>query len=260
MKHTHIILVVALGALIAGCSGNRLEEKGFQVSPSGPDDDTSTSTGLNGDSLSFATRPSAVLLTGVQNVRLTTVYKVNLNKRDSSTFIGSNNFHYDYEEESTPTNNWHGHLMPGMEAVYGYNLVNVSHYDVDTGRSKLLYAQPVLIKTLYYPSFSNDTVNGAPVTRGHILVTVFNEDTNKDGFVNARDLRRMHLFDVNGLRLNDPIAANYSVFASEYDPANDRMYVFAKLDVNNNGKAEEDEPVQIHWIDLKDPTRSGRQY
>lgn len=247
-------------ALIA-CSDNGLEEKGFQVGPLIEQDGDEPPTGLDRDSLTFATRPSNVLLTGVAHVRLTSVYKVNYRKDDSTSFIGSNNFHYNYDEyEQSAGNNWHSHLMPGFEAAYGYNLVNVSHYDVITDQQKLLYDQPVLIKTLYYPSFTSDTLDQLPVSRSHFLITVFDEDTNKDGSINPRDLRRMHLFDVNGQRQRSPIQENYSVLSSEYDPANDRMYVFAKLDANNDGKVNDAEPVHIHWIDLKDPTRSGRQY
>lgn len=260
MDLRHLLATAALCTFFAACSDNTLEEKGFQVGPTEEEGATSAPIGLNMDPTTFATRPSAVLLTGAQHIRLTTVYKVNLNKKDSSTFIGSNHFHYDYEGERTHLNNWNGHMMPGIEAVYGYNLVNVSHYDVRTDRSRYLYDRPVLIKTLYYPSSSIDTLNGAPVTRAHFLVTVYDEDTNKDGFVNTRDLRRMHLFDVNGIRMNDPIPANYSVFGSTYDPANDRMHIFAKLDTDHNGVVEELEPVHIHWIDLKDPARSGRLY
>jgi hypothetical protein len=32
--------------------------------------------------------------------------------------------------------------MPGFEAVYGYNLVNISHFDVTTSQQKLLYERP----------------------------------------------------------------------------------------------------------------------
>ncbi|MBX2973696.1 MAG: hypothetical protein KF797_11370 [Flavobacteriales bacterium] len=253
--------ILALAASFTNCSGPGLEEKGFRVDPLSEQYGAEQPNGLSRDSLRFDTRPSNVLLTGISHIRLTTVYKVNHRRDDSSTFIGSNNFHYRYDEdEGGCGNNWHGHLMPGMEAVYGYNFVNISHYDVNTGQQKLLYERPVLIKTLYYPSFASDTLNSLPVSRSHFIVTLFDEDTNKDGYVNPRDLRRIHLFDVNGQRLKAPIPENYSVFSSEYDPANDRMYVFAKLDANNNGRPDDGEPVHIHWIDLKDPTRSGRLY
>lgn len=251
------LLSIALNA----CSDNGLEEKGFQVGPSAEQEGTEQPTGLDRDSLKFDTRPSNVLLTGIPHIRLTSVYKVNYRKDDSTSFIGSNNFHYNYEEhEPSAGNIWHSHLMPGFEAAYGYNLVNISHYDVITGQQKLFYDRPVLIKTVYYPSFTSDTLNLFPVARNHFLITLFDEDTNKDGYINPRDLRRMHLFDMNGQRQRAPIPENYSVFSSEYDPANDRMYVFAKLDANNNGNVDDIEPVHIHWIDLKEPTRTGRQY
>ena len=261
MKRSKVIHLLAFTLLASSCSKPGLEEKGFQVGPAGEQEGSKQASGLVRDSLSFDTRPSNVLLTGVQHVRLTTVYKVNYRKDDSTLFIGSNNFHYSYKEENAgPGNNWNGHLMPGFEAVYGYNLVNISHFDVTSSQQKLLYERPVLIKTLYFPSFPNDTLSHLPVTRNYFIVTVFDEDTNKDGYIDPTDLRRIHLFDVNGIRQKDPLPENYSVFGSEYDPENDRMNVFAGLDIDQNGKRDETEPVHIYWIDLKDPVRSGRQY
>lgn len=261
MYRSTAIHLVVFSLLVSACADAGLEEKGFQVGSSGDPDGSTQASGLNRDSLGFDTRPSNVLLTGVQHVRLATIYKVNHRKDDSSLFIGSNNFHYGYAEESAgPGNVWNGHLMPGFEAVYGYNLVNISHFDVTTSQQKLLYERPVLIKTLYYPSFSSDTLHHVPVMRKHFFVTLFNEDTNKDGYIDPKDLRRMHLFDVNGFRQKDPVPDHYSVFGSEYDPGNDRITVFATLDADRNGKRDDAEPVHIFWIDLKDPSLSGRQY
>jgi hypothetical protein len=56
------------------------------------------------------------------------------------------------------------------------------------------------------------------------------------------------------------IPIDYSVYKSEYDPANDFMYIFAKLDENKNGKLDELEPIHIYWVDLKNPERTGKQY
>ena len=255
------ILFLFVTGILSACSEAGLDEKGFQVGPVGDPHGSTQASGLNRDSLGFDTRPSNVLLTGVQHVRLATIYKVNHRKDDSSLFIGSNNFHYSYAQENAgPGNTWNGHLMPGFEAVYGYNLVNISHFDVTTSQQKLLYERPVLIKTLYYPSFSRDTLHHVPVMRSHFIITLFDEDTNKDGYIDPKDLRRMHLFDVNGVRQKDPVPDHYSVLSSEYDPANDRMTVFAALDADRNGKRDDAEPLHIYWIDLKDPSLSGRQY
>lgn len=150
--------------------------------------------------------------------------------------------------------------MPGLEAVYGYNFVNISHYDIKENKQKEFFEKPVLIKTLYYPTFDKDTLNNEAVNRKYFLVSVYNDDTNKDGFINTDDLRRFYLFDINGVKQKALIPENYTVFQSEYDSANDFMFVYAQLDSNNNGEQDEREPVHIFWIDLKDPNRTGRQY
>jgi len=261
MKYLQTIFAITIFFLLTNCSKGKLEEKGFQVSPISDNSESDQTDGLNSDSLKIETRPSNVLLTGVPNVRLTTIYKVNLNKKDNSTFIGSNSFYYRYEEsEGNKGNNWNNNLIPGLEAVYGYNLVNISHYDIKENRQKTFFEKPVLIRTLYFPTFSKDTLNYKPVNRDYFMISVYNDDTNKDGFINLKDLRRFYLYNINGNRQKVLIPENYSVYKSEYDPDNDFMYVFAKLDSNNNGQQDEGEPIHIFWIDLKDPSKTGRQY
>lgn len=261
MNHLHSILVILFYGFLTGCNNNRLEEKGFPVnqSQSFTQNEEDRTEGISNDSLKFDTRPSNVLLTGIANVRLTTVYKVNLQKKDGSTFIGSNQFLFN-DIEAEKGNNWNGNLIPGLEGVYGYNLVNISHYDINNNFKKAFFEKPVLVKTLYYPSFSKDTLNSIPVNRAYFLVSVYNDDTNKDGFINQKDLRRFYLFNSNGEKQNALVPENYSVFKSEYDPANDFMFVFAKLDKNANGQADDLEPVHIFWVNLKDPTKTGLQY
>jgi hypothetical protein len=259
MKHTKIIFIATLITIFASCSNNKLEEKGFPVNTTTETDETEKVEGISKDSIKFTTRPSNVLLTGISNVRLTTVYKVNLNKRDGTTFIGSNNNLYN-ETEMAIGNNWNGNLIPGLEGVYGYNLVNVSHYDINTKKQKYFFEKPVLIKTIYYPSFSKDTLNYKMVKRNYFLISVFNDDTNNDGFINQKDLRRFYLYDSNGEKQHQLVPENYSVFKSEYDSDNDFMFVFARLDLNKNGQIDDDEPINIFWVDLKDPTKTGQQY
>lgn len=267
MKKRNIILL-ALGILIIAlffswksCTKNQIEDKGFAVNNSQTSERNQDEIveGLSKDSIKFETRPSNVLLTGISNIRLTSLYKVNLNKRDGTTFIGSNNYLYN-DTELGQGNNWNGNLIPGLEGVYGYNFVNVSHYDIQNYKKKEFFEKPVLIKTLYFPSFSKDTLNYRAVKRNYFLVSVYNDDTNKDGFINQKDLRRFYLFDSNGDRQKELVPPNYSVFKSEYDFDNDFMFVFAQLDKNNNGQIDDNEPVNIFWVDLKDPNKTGRQY
>ena len=258
MRIRNIIIFVLAVPLWMGCRGKKLEEKGFAVSQETAENSDATK-GIAEDSLALRTRPSSVLLTGHPQFRLTTIYKVNYSKRSREHFIGSNNFH-EHEMEAGNGNQWHRHFMPGLEAVYGYNMVNIAHYNVSTQKRKDIFKSPVLVKTLYYPSFTTDTLNADPVARNYYLVSVYDEDTNKDKLISEQDLRRFYLFDIDAENRKTLVPENYSVLSSEYDPANDFMYVFAQLDKNKNGKRDEGEDIHIFWIDLKNPQRTGRQY
>src|SRR5688572_25778915 len=109
-----IFLLIAFCGLI-GC-GNKLEEKGFAVS-STENKDENTVDGIYRDSLIFETRPSNILLTGIPQYRLATIYKVNRNK-DKTTFIGSNDYRFNYEQiGETEGNQWNNNYLPGFEAV-----------------------------------------------------------------------------------------------------------------------------------------------
>ncbi len=253
------ILVLVIGLGLISC-GNKLEQKGFEVAPVTRSNEEEPVDGVYKDSISFPTRPSNILLTGIPKYRLSTIYKVNFN-RDSTTFIGSNDFYYSYESiGETQGNQWNSNYLPGLEAVYGYNLVNVSHFNTETQKQKLFFEKPALIKTLYYPAFSKDTLNYKPVNRNYFMISVYDEDTNKDGFINVNDLRRFYSFDINAENKKAIVPTDYSVYKSEYDPGNDFIYVFAKLDENKNGKVDELEPVHVFWVDLKNPEIKGRQY
>ncbi len=266
MKRRNIILATVSLVLIASFfiwrshSNNKLEEKGFPVSSSLTTEtsEEEKTEGINKDSLTFETRPNSVLLTGISNVRLTSIYKVN-RKKDGTSFIGSDSYLYD-DSDLGQGNNWNGNLVPGLESIHGYNLVNISHYDIQTNKKKAFFDKPVLVKTLYFPASSNDTLNYKIVKRNYFLVSVYDNDTNKDGFINLKDLRRFYLFDNNGEKQKQLVPENYSVFKSKYDPDNDFMFVFARLDKNNNGQIDDNEPTNIFWVDLKNPMRIGQQY
>ena len=263
MKHfltKTIICTALLLPSLTGCNNNELEKKGFSVAGSAPDRPQTDRGIALPDSAKFETRPSNVLLTGTPQYRLTTIYKVNYNK-DGTPYIGSNDYHVNYSEISqTDGNQWHYNYLPGMEALSGYNLVNVSHFDTQTLEQRYFFDQPVLVRTLYFPSLSQDTLNHKPIVRNYFMVSVYDEDTNKDGRLDTKDLRRLYWLDKTAKQRRALIPTNYSVYKSEYDPANDYFYVFAHLDENNNGQHDSGEATHIFWIDLTNPERTGRLY
>ncbi len=255
-----ILISIIFGLLIISCADNKIEKKGFQVNEITEDESGQKIVGLQIDSLKLETRPRNVLLTFNPEHRLTPIYKVNYDKKTNKPFTGSNAYHTSWNDYYEKGNNWNHNFMPGFEAIYGYNFVNVSHYNNASKSENKLFEKPVLIKTLYYPAFSKDTLNFEPVKRDFYMVSVYDEDSNKDGFINVKDLRRFYHFDIDGLNKKALIPKEYSVMNSEYDSANDFMYVFAKKDLNQNGQMESNEPTDIFWIDLKNPENIGKQY
>ncbi|MFK8044743.1 MAG: hypothetical protein AB8B72_04570 [Crocinitomicaceae bacterium] len=255
-----IILLIALAIWATSCSESKTEKKGFQVNEITVDENGKKVVGLDIDIVNLETRPRNVLLTNNPAHRITPVYKVNYHHKTNRPYTGSNSFHSDYYTDYSDGNNWHENFMPGFEAMYGYNFVNVSHYNNELHQENRLFDKPVLIKTFYYPTFEKDTLNFQPVNRQYYMASVYDEDSNKDGYINAKDLRRFYYFDINGINKKLLVPKEYSVMSSEYDSANDFMYVFAKHDKNGNGQMEESEKISIFWIDLSEPSSNGVQY
>lgn len=260
MRNPKLIVLIIIATVFMSCDDSKPKHNNSPRINSENNDDA-RSDGFNVDSVNMAIQPGGVLLTGNDQIRLSTVFMVNYNIRQEEYFIGSNNFHFRYDEiVSDSGNNWNNHLIPGLEAVYGYNMVNVAHYDLQSNTRKNLFPGNVLIGTVYYPAYSKDTLFSQPVKRDYIMVSVYDADTNKDGFISTDDLRHMYLYDMYGKRQGSIVQANYGVYKSEYDPANDMMFIYARLDKNKNGTCEEQEPSEVFWIDLKNPKRSGKMY
>lgn len=92
------------------------------------------------------------------------------------------------------------------------------------------------------------------------MISCYDEDTNKDGKINMKDLRRFYYFDMELKEKRLLIPTEYSVTGSDYDSANDFMLVYAKLDANKNGIIDKNEETHVFWIDLNSPEQTGKQY
>jgi hypothetical protein len=259
MSNISKILTVIISIILLSSCQDNIERKGFQVSEISENEEGEKVVGLKIDSLKLETRPRNVLESKDPVHRLIPIYKVNYDK-DGKPFTGSNRYHKSWYGDYPEGNNWNRNFMPGFEAVFGYNFLNVSHFNTITKASNDLFDSPVLIRTLYYPAFSNDSLNGNPIVRDYYMVSVYDDDTNKDGFINIKDLRRFYLFDIDGKMIKALVPKNYYVMNSEYDSDNDYMYIFAKIDSNKNGQMEQQEETHVFWIDLKNPLNNGLAY
>ncbi|MEM9983762.1 MAG: hypothetical protein AAF804_01585 [Bacteroidota bacterium] len=272
MRHLFILFQVLL--VCASCSKPFVENQST-------DGIKLPSTSAAADSLSplsdstanqFITRPKDVLLTSYPEHRLITVFRLNFmegksyydkvsNRNGSSSFLGRTNRYHNYPGRLKEKNNaWHGHYLPGLEAIYGYNMYNLRHYNVETGASKDFFSQSVLINTVYYPAHLPDTLNGSPVKRDYYLVSVYDQDTNGDSLINKKDLRHLYHFDLDVTQRTLLLPENYSVRSSQYDLENDLLFLFASLDENQDGEIQVEEAVHGFRVDLANPDQADRVY
>jgi hypothetical protein len=247
-------------SILTSCNSKKTESKEEQIRVDAietPEDrDTANSIQGNISLNQFATIPSYVVLTGLPKHRLVPVYK---NKAASKARDSYSSSGYSYDNDATESERWE-HFMPGIDILYGYNLLNIAHYDLQTEKLNSLFAKPGLIKTLYYPSLIQDSLNKKPISRNFYLVSVYDEDTNGDTLINRKDLRRFYLFDSTGTVKTQLIPADYSVMRSQYDSQNDLMYLYAKHDDDKNGKVSTKEPTHIFWFSLSNPFTAKRLY
>ncbi|MDR2038176.1 MAG: hypothetical protein LBQ60_09655 [Bacteroidales bacterium] len=135
---------------------------------------------------------NSVLLTGIDRIRLIPIYKINpKTDKDVQYGLGMTYFSYwDKDEED-----YYKYFMPGIDIVYGYNLINIGHYDIETEKLSYFFENPVLIRTLYFPGLKRDSLRHQPVSRDYFLVSVYDEDTNQDSLINTKDMRKFYHID-----------------------------------------------------------------
>lgn len=243
------LLIIIFGA----CSGK--PEPQEQLSLRSVQPDTILTNTLDGTLApdQIATTPHRVILTGMPNHRLVTIYKHGFEKRvtEYNSYDNYDPWYSDHQQ----------HYMPGIDLISGYNLLNVAHYNLLEQKLNLFFNRPVLVKSIYYPSFVQDSLDNKPINRNFYMVSVYDEDTNQDSLINNQDLRRFyHHYPDGGEPALQLIPSDYSVLRSQYDSGNDLMYIYARYDQDKNGRASAKEPVHIFWINLKQPAVAKRMY
>jgi hypothetical protein len=252
MKYSFCLIVV-YSFILLSCS-EKAHKKDQSISLSEIDSTYSvdTATGLS-SSNSFSqvnTTPNSIILTGLNNVRLFSVYKIPGGLDKNILYDEGTSY---FKEEYGENEHEYKYFMPGIDIVHGYNLVNIGHYRVDSGTLSYFFETPVLIKTLYFPGVKKDSVGKQEANRNFFLVSVYNSDTNKDSLITNKDLRRFFFIDALNKNKISLLPENYSAIRSSYDYRNDIMFIHARHDQNKNGIPEASEPVSIFRLDLKNP-------
>jgi len=259
------VALLILAALVTACTTRTSETREEQIridTASTVEADTSLINTVRGGvpMSQMATTPSFILLTGLAQHRLVAIYKeVPPKSKERLKEYGS------YYEEESGTDRVE-HYMPGLDLLFGYNLLNVAHYDLKQEKLNYMFDRPVLIKSVYYPSFEQDSLHEKPITRNYYFISVYDIDTNKDNLLNYHLIRRMYYFNESTSEKVRLIPEDHSVERSQYDAANDIMYVYARYDKNHDGSTQPDqkkkgkEPLHIFWIDLKIANVAKRLY
>lgn len=251
------LYIISLVPFSACSSRNEPADEQIRVETS-PDDETDTanSNSIRGNlSLSqISTYPNKVVLTGMPQHRLVTVYKTRVEEKRSTPILRK------YYEDNDSESEFEEHFMPGIDLIYGYNLLNIAHYDMKTEQLNFLFEHPVLIKSLYYPSFVQDSINKKPINRDYYLISVYEEDTNRDTLINKTDLRRFYYFNASSNEKIQVIPDDYSVVRSQYDAGNDVMFLFARQDADRDGVMDANEPLHVFWFSLRTPAKAKLLY
>lgn len=262
-KILYVVPVLSLVLFFTNCKRGEEKANSEQIVAVGDADETDNENDTaalplssNENMKQIASYPNKVIFTGLKQHRLLGIYKAHV----KTTGTGQNLLRkFSYSGESAAYDTYE-HYMPGLDALFGYKLLNLAHYDMKSGQQNYFFSKPVLVRTLYYPSVEVDTINKKAVHRKYYLVSVYDEDTNKDTLITHHDLRHFYMFDSTGTNKVLVLPKNYSVLRSQYDADNDAMFLFARLDANNNGSKEEDEPIHVFWIDLNAPGPAKKMY
>lgn len=265
MKSLQITAILAITTLLFFNNCNRNRNKGEEQIPidiSGETTDTLSTTDTlnavagNSSMKLLPSYPQEVILSGMPEHRLISIYKKRKSEHSNkgTDYLNSRGYEPAYDADT------YEHYMPGLDLQFGYNMLNLAYYHMPSGANHYLFPSPVLIKALYYPSFEPDSLYKKPIRRDYFLVSVYDEDTNKDTLINRFDLRRFYHFDATCKVKTQLVPADHSVIRSEYDPLNDAMFIYARKDENKNGKQDPKEPMHVFWIDLKNPEKAKQVY
>ncbi len=259
---TSILLLFLSLSNLSSCKQKGEDKKDEQIRFSDYDERNASDTGINSiigniTMEQIATKPSSIVLTGLSKHRLVPIYKAKEETKETSNYIITGSWMGDDEGGYSEIEE---HFMPGIDVLFGYKLLNLSHYDFTKEKSNFFFTHPVFIKTVYFPAIEQDSINKKPINRNYYLVSVYDEDTNKDTVLNRRDLRRFYHFDSTAVVKTALIPTDYSVIRSQYDYQNDLMYIYARQDKNKNGSSESNEPIHIFWFSLKTPAVAKRTY
>lgn len=130
--------------------------------------------------------------------------------------------------------------------IAGY-LRNIKFQQIGTDSISALSDKPLLIQTATFLKTVADK------TKQQILVyTLADMDTNKDGKLDASDIKCLYVSDISGARFTKISTDFQELIDWNIIEAQNRLYFRTIEDTNKNGEFDKNDIVHYHFVDLSD--------
>jgi hypothetical protein len=134
----------------------------------------------------------------------------------------------------------------GENEVTGY-LQNLKFQKVDSDSIRPLTDKPALIQTATYLKAVSDRIK-----KQIMVYTMYDVDTNKDGKLDASDIKSLYLSEISGARFTKVSSDFQELIDWSLIESKNRLYFRTVEDTNKNGQFDKNDVVHYNYIDLND--------
>jgi hypothetical protein len=113
-----------------------------------------------------------------------------------------------------------------------------------TGEQRLLLRMPAVLASLNLPDAQCAQGEGN-VPCGMLLWTLFDQDTNRDGVLNARDASRLYASDLAGDHFHALSPEGARVQSWQWDAHADELFFNARRDTNGDGAINDEDSAEL---------------
>ena len=134
----------------------------------------------------------------------------------------------------------------GENEITGY-LRNFKFQEIGSDSLRTLTDKPVLIQTATYLRSVSEK------TKQQLLVyTLADMDTNKDGRLDANDIKTLYISEISGERFTKISTDFQELIDWSLVESRNRLYYRSIEDTNKNGEFDKNDVVHYHFVELSD--------
>jgi hypothetical protein len=146
-----------------------------------------------------------------------------------------------------------------------YNVSNYNQYEL-TGNLKNILFQHKDQDTL--KPLTDQKINIETATYLHkiaqknkiFVYTLFDKDTNKDGFIDQNDIKALYISKIDGTNFKKITLEFQELIDWNLIQNTNRLYYRAMEDTNKNGEFDKNDTIHYCYLDLSDPNFKIKEY